>query len=70
TLCENQGVLIKNESKRGKGEDTFKDIGKVVGKVKENVYKVRNKKGNIIIKHVSQLKGLRRGKLDTKEDRL
>ncbi|MGL5691342.1 MAG: hypothetical protein ACRDD8_11075 [Bacteroidales bacterium] len=69
TLHANQNVLIKNGLKNSKKDDAFKDKATIVEKEKGNIYKVIDTRGKILRKHISQLKGLREGKLDIVGDK-
>ena len=49
-------VLIKNEFRKNKMDDYFKEKGKIKSQISENVYLVENEDGKLLRKHSCQLK--------------
>ena len=56
--------MIRNEFRGDKMDDWFKEEGFVKGKEENDVYEIITSKGKVTRRHASQLKRLRRGKLD------
>jgi hypothetical protein len=57
-------VLIKNEKLTSKMDDVYKEKGKVTEKIESNVYKIRlDDTSREVIRHASQMRILKRGKL-------
>jgi hypothetical protein len=58
-------VLIRNEVRKSKMEPIFKEKGKILREVYKNVYEVITEKGIKKIRHITQLKCLGPGMLET-----
>lgn len=53
---DGQKVLIKNENKSNKMEDTFKENGIVLRKISKSEYEIEVGKGKVIRRHARQLR--------------